>query len=184
MQPVGGQPLSSAEWQRRFAQAAALPTYHAAQNEVAIEGLVDPNLGFAAALGFTTDRALAMLVDRCVDAGNGGGRSFVVRALRIFRDRREVEDALAFLGYGGLADFQRSIGHGSRHGWDATTYAALVGALRAAGQGAPVRVPPLATLLDRLVEAASTEPFAERLRALRTSRSLNDTLYQLGPAAR
>jgi hypothetical protein len=183
MQPVGGRPLSSPEWQRRFTQAAALPAYHAAQNEVAIEGLVDRNLGFAHTLGFNTDRALAVLVDRCVDAGNGGGRSFVVRALGIFRHRRGVDDALAFLGFGSLADFQRSIGHTSHHGWDATTYAALVGALRAAGPGAPVQVPPLATLLDRIAEAASTEPFAERVRSLRASRSLNDTVYQLEPRA-
>jgi hypothetical protein len=181
LRPVGGSLLWNEPWLSRFRAAGRVPPFQAAQNEVAIEGYMDPNLGFAALFGLDTDRALAMLYDRCVDMGNGGGRSFVARAVGPIQSRRQLQAALSALGKPDLRAFQEDTPGLEPDGrWNALTHAAICDALRELGDQSPVLVPALGEMLDRMVAAAAGRRFEARLRALRASGDLRDTVYEVG----
>ncbi|MEQ1570594.1 MAG: hypothetical protein ABMA64_33500, partial [Myxococcota bacterium] len=79
MAPVGGAPLWSDGWRRRFERAGNLEYVQAAQNEVAVVRIVDPVLPIARALDLVTLRSLALLLDRCVHMGVGGGARWVLQ---------------------------------------------------------------------------------------------------------
>jgi hypothetical protein len=177
---VDGRFLWEAPWIARFRAAGRVPAFPAAQNEVAIEGYLDPNLQFAGWLGLDTDRALAMLYDRCVHMGNGGGRSFVARAAGPIRTQRQRAAALAALGEADLRSFQQATpGLAADGAWGAMTHAAMCAALRELGARSPIAVPGLDEMLDRLVDASKGRDFEARVRALRSSADLRDIAYQV-----
>ncbi|XXF81323.1 hypothetical protein P2318_16650 [Myxococcaceae bacterium GXIMD 01537] len=178
--PVAGRNLWEEPWLTRFRQAGAVGRFQAAQNEVAITDYLDVNLTLAGWLGFNTDRALAMLYDRCVHMGNGGGTSWVVRHAGPVRTRGELNACLRALGFNDVRSFQGSVsGLGADGKWGPRTHAAMTHALRALGSASPVRVAPLPEMLDRLVTAAVGTRFHRRVSTLRTTPDLHDTVYQV-----
>jgi hypothetical protein len=180
VQPVAGSFLWQEPWLARFREAGAVPAFQAAQNQVAIEGYFDPNVQFASWLGLKTDRALAMLYDRCVNMGNGAGRSFVAQAVGPIRTQRQRNAALAALGKSDLRSFQQSVPGLTDDGvWGPLSHAALCGALSRLGPSSPVALPSLSEMLDRMLEAAKGRRFEARLRTLRTSADLYDTIYEI-----
>ncbi len=182
--PVGGKPLWDREWMDRFRAAGQVPHATFAQNEVAVTDYVDPNLRVALWLGFDNARSLAMLWDRCIHMGSGGGVSWVMRACGPVRTEEDRRAALAALGHADIRSFQQSqapyLGADGR--WGPRTHAALVGALRAIGSRSPVAVPGRDQLLQRLVDEARGSRFAGRLAALHSNRTDFDdaTTYVLG----
>jgi hypothetical protein len=180
LQPVGAQFLWEGDWPQRFRDAGKIPSFQAAQNEVAIEGYLDPNLAFARCLGWNTDRALALLYDRCVQMGNAGARSFIIRAINPIRTQKQRAEALSALGYPNLqafADAYPELDGDAR--WTPLCQAALAGALRGLGTESPVPVPALGEQLDRVVAASAGRRFADRVQKLRGSSDLYDVTYQL-----
>jgi hypothetical protein len=177
LQPVGGEPLWGPTWVERFKRAGAVPAFQAAQNEQAIEGLFRPMLSVAFALGFTTDRALAMVYDRVVCRGLGGGLRWVVRAAGPLRTSAQREQAIALLGFDDVGEFQTVVGWTPQDGeFGPETHAALVGALRRQGL---VPLPGPHELMARLL-AAATGPARRRLVRLRDSANFTDTAFASG----
>ena len=173
LRPVEGALLWQEPWVSRFRAAGEVSAFRAAQNEVAIEGSLDPHLPLARAIGFTSDRALAMLFDRCVQMGNGAGPRFVINAISPLPG---VEGAaLEALGFTSVQAFQESVGLRPTGRLDTYTSAAMIEALRRLGPAAPVPVAPLGEMLDRLVAAASGRRFAHRVAVLRGAPDLDDT---------
>jgi hypothetical protein len=180
LQPVGAQFLWEGDWPQRFREAGKVPAFQAAQNEVAIEGYLDPNLPFARCLGWNTDRALALLYDRCVQMGNAGARSFIIRAINPIRTQKQRAAALSALGYPNLQAFADSYPElNGDERWTPLCQAALAGALRALGTESPVPIPALGEQLDRVVAASAGHRFADRVQKLRGSNDLYDVTYQL-----
>jgi hypothetical protein len=180
LQPVGASVLWEGDWPERFVRAGQIAAFQAAQNEVAIEGYLDPNLPFARFLGWNTDRALALLYDRCVHMGNRAALSWVIRAVAPIRSLRQRSAALHALGYPDLQSFAASVPElAGDTRWTALSEAALVGALASLGNSAPFPLPSLPEQLDRIVNAARGRRFAERVERLRNSSELSDTPYQL-----
>jgi hypothetical protein len=177
--PVGGALLWAEPWLERFRAAGRVPAFQAAQNEVAIEHYFDRNLGFATALGLDTDRALAMVFDRAIHMGLGGGRAFVLSAVSPLVDADARGRALRALGYTDLPSFQQATGLTPTDHFGTQTHAALLGALRGLGAASPVAIPSTTEALDRLVSAAAGRRFEERLRALRTSSAYNDSVQRV-----
>ncbi len=171
--------LWGAAWKARFDAAAAVPEFQAAQNEIAITEYMDPNLQFCAWLGLDTDRALAMVYDRCIHMGNGGGRSFVARHAGPISTEQDREAALRALGHADLRAFQRSVNGLSADGrWGPMTHAAMTHALRGL-QGSPVAVPSLTQMLERLASASRGQRYERRMNTLCTTSSLHDTRYRI-----
>jgi hypothetical protein len=176
LNPVGGKRLWEPEWVEKFKRAGALPAFQAAQNEEAIEGQFRPLLAVAMNLGATTDRTLAMVYDRVVTRGLGGGLRWVVRAAGPLRMAAQREHALEILGFDTVSDFQQSMGWLRPDGrFGPETHAALVGAVRRQGI---LCMPTPADLAARLV-AAATGAARGRLTRLRDSVGLTDQAYQL-----
>jgi hypothetical protein len=173
LRPVEGALLWQEPWLSRFRVAGDVPAFRAAQNEVAIEGSLDPNLPLARAIGFSSDRALAMLFDRCVQMGNGAGPRFVLNAISPLPGGETA--ALEALGFATLQAFQESVRLRPTGRLDTYTSAALIEALRRLGAASPLPVPSLAEMLDRLVTASSGRRFARRVATLRTAPELDDT---------
>jgi hypothetical protein len=175
--PVQGVPLWQEPWVARFRAAGEVPAFRAAQNEAAIEGYLDPNLELAAALGFNTDRALAILFDRCLHMGNGAGRRFVLRAVSPLVAPGDEGRALSALGFPTLQAFQETVGLPATGRLGTHTHAALIRALRQLDQTAPATAPRVAGLhemLDRLVAASAGRRFARRVAELRRTPELSD----------
>lgn len=170
---VGGKPLWDPEWTARFRAAGQVPHVTWAQNEIAVTDYVDPTLRLARWLGFDTARALAMLWDRCIHMGIGGGAAWVMRACGPVRTDEDRRAALAALGHADLRAFQASqapdLGADGR--WGPRTHAAMVAALRAIGARSPVAVPSRDALLQRMVDASAGTGFQRRLSALHANRA-------------
>jgi len=183
VEPVGGKPLWDPEWTARFRAAGRVPHVTYAQNEIAVTDYVDPNLRFAHWLGFDHARALAMLFDRCIHMGNGGGTGWIMRVAGPVRTDEERRAALAALGHADLRAFQQSQApHLKADGkWGPKTHAALVAALRAIGSRSPVTIPTRDALLQKMADASNGTGFHRRLTALHTNRADFDdaTTYTL-----
>jgi hypothetical protein len=181
LRPVEGAFLWQSPWLERFRAAGAQAAVQAAQNEVAIEQLVDAQLPFAAALGLTSDRALGLLVACSVRMGIGGGRRFVLDALSPIGEELELRArALALLGSPDLASFQSRMGLPADGRWTSETHAILLGALRALGTAPELDVPALPVALDRLVQAALGRRSEALLGWLRTTPAYTDRPLQIG----
>lgn len=166
--PVGGHALWEPVWTDRFRAAGRVGYVAAAQNEVAIGEFVDPVLPIAAWLGFTTPRAIGLLVDRVIHMGLGGGLTWVLASCGPLLDQARWSSALAALGCADLAAFQRSKAPHLRvdNRFGPRVHAALIGALRELGERSPIPIPDRDSMLRRLLEAAEGRRFAQRVRAL------------------
>ena len=58
-----GEPLTSAAWLARFREAGAVDAFKFAQNQAAVESLLDPMIPICFEVGVGTDRGLAMALD-------------------------------------------------------------------------------------------------------------------------
>ncbi|HJQ31285.1 MAG TPA: hypothetical protein VJ866_03850 [Pyrinomonadaceae bacterium] len=177
LRPVGGEPLWGENWVGRFRRAGEVPAFQAAQNEEIIEGQFRPMLRVAAGLGLTTDRCLAMVYDRVVTRGLGGGLRWVVQAAGPLRTAQQRTHALRTLGFDNVAQFQTSASLTPASGvFDVKTHAALAGALRRQGDSTL----PSADESARRLYGAATQPARWRLRRLLDSNAFTDVAYDLG----
>jgi hypothetical protein len=78
--PVGGALLTDAAWITRFRDAGGVEAFKFAQNQAAVEGLLDPLLHAAFDAGVGTDRGLAALLDSAVQLGVDGARQALAAA--------------------------------------------------------------------------------------------------------
>jgi hypothetical protein len=181
--PVDGNCLWEAPWLDAFRRAGALPQVRAAQNEVAVREFFDGMLPVARAFSLTTPRALALLLDRAIDMGVGGARSWVMKSVGPIQTRADRDHALAVLGYGPdeLSRFQSARGLEADGKWGPLTHAELVLALSQLGAAAPVPIPSTDSAIASLIAAARSTPFADRVRALAESNAFDDSVsYSLG----
>lgn len=178
LKPIGGNVLWSDEWIARFQKSGAIPTFQAAQNETAIEYLFRPMLPIAHNLGLVSDRALAMVFDRVVIQGLGGGLRWILQSAGPLRTQMQRENALQLLGFKDLLSFQQTISwipKADQNGqFNPTTHAALVGNLRELGAVFISQN----EMMDRLL-ASSSGAAKQRLERLRHSDRFTDIVYRL-----
>jgi len=176
VQPVSGHDIWTEPWLSRFRAAGAHPAFQAAQNELAVRAFVDPVLGYAGHLGLSTERALAMVVDRAIQLGTGGAQRWLDDNVAPIRTDAERMQALGALGLGSIADFQRAAGLHQDGNFGPRTRAALVGALRALGPASPVPIPTRDQLMDAIVARATAAGvfWASRPRTIRTDHDFAD----------
>lgn len=166
MQPLGGAPLWQEPWLSRFSAAAAVPYIQYAQNEVAVERVADPAERVAFWLGLNAPFGPAMIMDRIVEMGIGGGVAWLMDMIGPIRTEADISSALqAVTGSAQLAAFQASQGLEATGVWDPLSHAALTGALRGMGANSPIVVLTPQQMLDAVL--AQKTPFAERLAALK-----------------
>src|SRR5689334_16275210 len=180
VQPVEGADLWRDPWLARFRQAAAHVPFQAAQNELAATLYVDPMLPFAAWLELSTDRGLAIVVDRAIQMGVGGARRWISEAVGPVQTPAQRQQALAALGHADLAAFQGAtagLGHDGQ--WVPETHAAMVAALRRIGSRSPVPIPTRDQMMDALVRRAAGTPWERRVSQLRGSTAFTDVVYTL-----
>jgi hypothetical protein len=174
LQPVMGEPLWSQRWIERFQRLGALPACQYAQNEEAIEDLFRPMLKVAASLGIVSDRGLAMMFDRIVTRGLGGGLRWVVQAAGPLGTETQRDHALQLLGYRDVRGFQAATPGLPQDGiLGVETYAELVAALRRQGSGT---LPSPSEYVCRMVSGASG-PAQRRLLRLRDSAAFTDSIF-------
>jgi hypothetical protein len=181
--PVGGLPLWDPAWVEKFRQAGRITIFQEAQREVADQLFLLPNLQLAGWLGLDTQRALAMLFDRCVQMGPGGGPSWILKVAGPIKSKPQRDAALAKLGLASLSEFKKSVGLPEDEQWGPAVHAALVSRMRPLGHESPVPVPSCAEIEELLVEAAQEaaedgarewQGSARRLSALAESDQLDD----------
>ena len=174
--PVAGAVLWSDSWAERFRIVGTLAVCQAAQNEQAIEGLFRPMLDVAVGLGLDTDRGLAMVFDRVVVRGLGGGLRWVVDTCGPLQAQAQRTAALALLGFDSVGRFQAtqpSLPQDGRFGLQ--THAALVGALRRDGRAPLPSGEQLQCALVRGAQGAARL----RLQRLRDSTTFTDTTHRM-----
>ena len=184
VQAVGGANLWEPAWTARFRAAGAVPHVRAAQNEIAIHDFLDPAVRLARWLGLNTARGIAMLVDRFIHMGAGGGLRWVMQTVGPVRNQGDLEAALRAVGAADVRAFQRTQAPdlAADGQWGPRTHAALTGALRALGSGSPLPVASPPDMLRRLCEAARGTRFETRVRRLYENRTEFDdaSTYNLG----
>jgi hypothetical protein len=166
--PVGEALLWQPPWLERFRAAGRVAHVQAAQNEIGVTQYLDRVLPIARGLGLTTARGLALLLDRAVHAGVGGGLAWVMDQVGPIRSEADRDAALRAVigGSPDLAELQRRQGLAPTGVWDVPTHAALTGALRRLGPAAPIPVPEPEAMIRALLQAASAAPFGARMQAL------------------
>ena len=177
--PVEGKRLSEEPWRSRFRAAGAVPYVQAAQNEVAVERFFRPVLPLARALGINSARGLAVLVDRLIHMGVGGGSSWIMRAAGPVRTEADRAAALRALGYEPteLGRFQREHGVARADGqWGPLTHAALTRALKRLGTASPLVLTQGDDALQTIAEAADSTDFRDRILAFLRDRTNFDDL--------
>jgi Glycosyl hydrolase family 46 len=182
--PLDGANLWEEPWLSRFRAAGSERAFQIAQLQAADTIYFIPQLAFAGWLGLDTDRALAVLYDRVVHAGSGGGRAFVLDSVSPIRSVTQQHAALESLGFADLRAFQGSVPGLTGDGrWTSDTHAALIGALRAQGASAALAVPGRDEMLQRMLRAArrstsgTSAVVLRRLTNLLSTPKLNDTVY-------
>lgn len=175
-QPVAGADLWDEPWVSRFRDAGAEPAFQAAQNELAATLFIDPMLPFAGDLGLDTDRALAIVADRAAQLGCERAKQWIVAAAGPIQTDAIRQQALAALHVPDLATFEQTHGLAVDTAFGPDTHAALVGALRALGAGAPIQLPTVEQMLDALVRRADTDGvyWAASVKRLRTASGFTD----------
>jgi hypothetical protein len=180
LQPVDGADLWQEPWISRFREAGCHKPFQAVQNRLAAELYLDPILRFAGWMGFNTERALGIAMDRAAELGVGPAQEWIANAVGPFQGGPQRHAALAALGYPSIRAFQSDHPGTDTNGqWGPLTHAAAVAALRARGNS-PVPLPTLEQMLDTLVRRAAHTSSFERVRALRHDARFGDTLFQLG----
>ncbi|HWB78651.1 MAG TPA: hypothetical protein VG755_26985, partial [Nannocystaceae bacterium] len=164
--PIAEGVLWAEPWLARFRAAGALPHVQAAQNEEGVLEIFDRMLPIAAALGLSTPRQLALLVDRAVHMGVGAARSWIMRTAGPIRTQADRDATLALLGAPSLVDFQRSCGLPPDGQWGPITHAALAGALRRRGGGSGPALLDAEGVVRALLDASRTTDFADRMAAI------------------
>jgi hypothetical protein len=184
--PVAGKELWDEAWVRRFQQAGQVDYVQNAQNEIAVRSFVDPNVAVARWLGLDSPRAFALLLDRVIHMGNGGGLAFVMRAVGPVQSEADRARALSALGAGDLRQFQQRFAPDLAVDglWGSRTHAAMTSALRALGSRSPLPVPSREVMVERLVAASRGRSFEARMAALAAERpELDDSMsYALAVA--
>lgn len=168
---VGEGPLWEEPWLTRFRNAGNVSYVQAAQNEVAVTDYFDKLLPVARWLGINTARGLAMMLDRIIHSGFGGGLSWIMRAagpIKTDADRRIALKALTGQEED-LSVFQKQQGIPSDGQWNALTHAAMAGALRMLGENSPIAVMKPTQMLKAMVELAKDSPFEKRLADIYTN---------------
>lgn len=179
VQPVGGTDLWEEPWTGRFAKAGRHIAFQAAQNELAAQLFLTPVLPFARWLGFTTDRSLAILVDRAVQMGVGGACTWIIRAVGPIQTLAQRQQALTALGHADLRSFQRATpGLVDDGNWGAQTHAALIAALRALGPASPIEIPTRDQMLSAIVRQSASERWSHRVQTLRDAAGFSDAVYK------
>jgi len=177
VQPVGGRDLWEEPWLSRFRTAGAHPAFQSAQNEIAARHYIAPILAFARDLGLTSQRALAMIVDRAIQMGTSGARTWILDAVTPIPTDALRASALHALGHSDLASFQRAANLTADGNWGPRTHTALVAALRALPPGrSPVPIPNCQQMLEMIVRRAGAQQrsWARRPEWLRTTTELSD----------
>jgi hypothetical protein len=179
-QPIGGADLWEEPWLSRFRAAGKHPPFQAAQNELASRTFIDPMLPFAAWLGLDTDRALVTVIDRAVQLGPNGARTWIMQAVGPITTPALREQALTALGHADIRSFQRATAGLDDDGdFGPWTHAAMVAALRRLGPASPVSVMDRDQMLDAMVRVSASRRWGHRLAKLRTSADFTDTVYDL-----
>jgi hypothetical protein len=187
VQPLDGSDLWQEPWLARFRHAAApdlfgsgRQLFNGAQNELAAEQYLNPMLRFCAWLGFNTDRALAMVLDRAVQMGIGGAQRWIMDAIGVAATPALRQQALAALGHASVEAFQRATPGLRNDGhFGPQTHAALVAALRQLGERSPIPVPTTRQMLETLARRAASTRWARRTQQLFESTSFQDTEFDL-----
>ncbi|RDD61009.1 hypothetical protein [Ferruginivarius sediminum] len=165
LQPVGGEPLTSAGWQRRFADTATVDIFRNAQHEHAIEGLLRPLSRLLADFGLRSRFALAAAFDLMVMRGPQAARNAIAEALGLFTAETQQRTALAALNHADLRGFQAANGISASGQADAATLARLTRRVRERGL---MPLPKESELLARLA-AIGDAARQRRLAALRAA---------------
>jgi hypothetical protein len=182
MQPVGGADLWDEPWLARFRAAGEHRPFQAAQNELAARTFIDPMLPFANWLGLNTDRALVTVIDRAVQLGPGGARTWIMQAVGPITTAALRQAALTALGHADVVSFQRATpGLDDDGDFGPWTHAAMVNALRRLGAQSPVSIMSRDQMLDAMVRHAQGRRWAHRVEKLRTSSDFTDVEYDLAP---
>jgi len=188
VQPVKGADIWKEPWLSRFRDAARpdlfgkgnKQLFNGAQNELAALMYLDPMLRFASWLGLITDRALAMVFDRSVQMGSGGGKRWIIGAVGPIKTPAIRQQALSALGHADLKAFQSAmpgLDHDGAFGPE--THAAVVSALRGIGSGSPVPIPTRDQMLDAMEHQAASTSWAKRTSQLRHSTVFTDAEFQI-----
>lgn len=178
MQPVGGRPVWDPAWIQRFKAAAHHEPFQDMQFRMAAESSLVPMLPFARHLGLATERGLAMLAERAIQLGVAPAREFVIAAAGPINTdalrRAALDHVAADPNRATVADFQAAAGVDEASGqFGPLTHAALVAALRAAGQS-PVSLPSPEMMLDRVVQAAARSDLPGLVADIRQNPNLGD----------
>jgi hypothetical protein len=120
-----------------------------------------------------------MVFDRAIHMGLAGGRQWILQAVSPISDDAKRATALQALGHAELAAFQRASGLAPTGRFGTQTHAALLAALRALGDRAPLPVPSTADMLDQLVAAAAGRRFEPRVRELRALAGYTDAVQRV-----
>ncbi len=177
VQPVDGADVWLSPWRQRFEAAADHVPFQAAQNELANSEYLAPILQFCSWFGLDTDRAVAMVYDRAVQMGVGGGKKWVASAVGPVQSTALQQKALTALGKKDLKELQKSVGLKADGDWGPMSHAAMVSQLRALGTKSPVPIPTRDQMMDAMVRAAAGKSWEHRVKGLRSSKDLTDTNF-------
>ena len=179
VQKIGNRDLWEEPWLTRFREAGGHKAFQAVQNRVAAKLFLDPMLQFAEWMGLTTERGLAILMDRAATLGVQPACQWVANCIGPFQTPPQRHEALAALKFDSIRAFQSANPGVETNGqWGPLTHAAAVGALRARG-GSPVPLPTTEQMLDALVRRSAQTPWLARIVALRNDARLSDVPYQI-----
>ena len=177
VQPVDGKDIWLSPWKERFEAAGDHTPFQAAQNELANSEYLDPILEFCNLLGLDTDRAIAMVYDRAVNMGVGGGKKWVIGAVGPISTKALQQQGLTALGKKDLKEFQKGAGLKADGDWGPMSHAAMVSALRALGSKSPIPIPTREQMMDSMVRAAAGQKWGHRVKALHESGQFSDSPF-------
>jgi hypothetical protein len=177
VQPVDGKDIWLSPWKERFEAAGDHTPFQAAQNELANSEFLEKILEFCNFLGLDTDRAIAMVYDRAVNMGVGGGKKWVIGAVGPISTNALQQLALKALGKKDLKEFQKGAGLKVDGDWGPMSHAAMVSALRALGSTSPIPIPTREQMMDSMVRAAAGKKWEHRVVGLHDSGEFSDSAF-------
>jgi len=177
VQPVDGKDIWLSPWKERFEAAGDHTPFQAAQNELANSEYLDPILEFCNFLGLDTDRAIAMVYDRAVNMGVGGGKKWVIGAVGPISTSALQQQGLTALGKKDLKEFQKGAGLKADGDWGPMSHAAMVSALRTLGSKSPIPIPTREQMMDSMERAAAGQKWGHRVKGLHESGHFSDSPF-------